>query len=245
MAGLNTVHVHAMMYSVSQLWAACAPALASSKAEQSRCLKAMQGCMMQLLHVLQPLLPQLSARAASGMLTSLSVLRMPLDAVAQTSAAELTRRVDANDATSGDLASAVCALAEWQRHVPDVPMEASAVQALYKLFATFDDQSLHKGSATRQVLRLLPKAAVMRMRPDAPTLNAICAYTIALDQQSAAEQLSARSIAMMLQAFSQMRYLPEPPHIAHLLKQFATFCTMSPPLQPGPEDIRHVQPWVG
>ena len=119
-------------------------------------------------------------------------------------------------------------------------VEAPAVQALYKRFATFDDQSVHKGSATRQILRLLPKAAVMRIRPDAPTLNAICAYMIALGQQSAAERLSARSIAIMLQAFSQMRYLPEPPHIAHLLEQFAILCTMSPPLQPGPEDIRHV-----
>ena len=45
MAGLNTIHVRAMISSVSQLWAACTPALASSQDEQSHCRKALQGCM--------------------------------------------------------------------------------------------------------------------------------------------------------------------------------------------------------
>ena len=241
MAGLNTVHVRALICSVSQLWVACAPALASAKDEQSRCRKAMQGCMTQLLHVLQPLLPQLSARQASSTLKSLAMLRMPLDAVAQKTAVELTFRVDANEATPQDLAGAISALAEWQRHVPGIPVTAKAVQALYKRFATFGDQHFHKGAATSQdVLHFLLKAAKLPIRPDAATLNAICAHMIALDQQSAAEQLSAPSIAIMIRTLSQMRYLPEPPHIAYLLEQFATSCTVSPPLQPGLADIRHV-----
>ena len=242
MADLDMVHVGALAYSIGQLWAACASALASSKEELSRCHKTMQGCMTQLLHALQPLLPQLSARGASSILKSLAILRMPTHAVPKKLPAKLILAIAASDSTSQVIANAVSALAEWQRHVPGVLMRLPAWQVLYKRFATFGDQNVLKGSATSQeVLRFLPNAALMPIRPDAATLNAICAHMIALDQQSATERLSAHSIAKMLQAFSQMRYLPEPPHIAHLLEQFAILCTMSPPLQPGlEEDIRHV-----
>ena len=240
-AGLNVVHVSTLAYSIGQLWAACAPAFGSSKKERSHCHKAMKGCLTQLLHILQPLLPQLNARQASSLLKSLAILRMPQHAVPQTLPAKLIHTITAGDSTAQDIAAALSALAEWQRSVPAIHLSASALQAMFRRFAVVNDPMIHKRYANNQeVLRFLLAAAELRIRPDAATLDALCAHMIALDQQSAEERLSAHSIAMLLQTFSEMRYLPEAHHMQHMLERFATFCTMPPHLQPGLEDIRRL-----
>ena len=238
-AGLNVVHVSTLAYSIGQLWAACAPAFGSSKTERSYSHKAMQGCLTQLLHILQPLLPQLTARQASSILKSLAILRMPQPAVSQELPAKLIHTIAASDSTAQDIAAALCALAEWRRSVPAIHFSASAMQAMFRRFAVVDDPTIHKRYATNQeALRFLLAAAELQIRPDAATLDAICARMIALDQQSAAERLSARSIAMLLQVFSEMHYLPETHYMQHLLERFAKLYTTPPPHQPGLEDIR-------
>ena len=164
---------------------------------------------------------------------------MPQHAVSQELPAKLIHTIAASDPTAPDIAAALSALAEWQRSVPAIHLSASALQAMFRQFAIVNDPMIHERYSTNQeALRFLLAAAELQIRPDAATLDAICARMIALDQQSAAERLSARSIAMLLQAFSEMHYLPETHHMQHLLQRFAKVCTMPPPHQPGLDNIR-------
>ena len=232
--GVSVVPVSSMIHSVSQLWGA--PALASS--EENR--NAMQGCMTQLLHTLQPLLPQLTPRQACNTLQALARMTMPVSAVPDHLVVELTQQVAAGSANAQELAGALSALVQWKDSVPEVPIDATALQALCQQYAKFDDKTIHKRPASsREAFCILVRAAELQIRPFVATLDAICAHIVALDQQQPAkrQRLSAQSIAMMLQALSEMRYMPEPHQAEHLLERFAALCTQT---SPGPNTIRCV-----
>ena len=237
-ATLDTVHIIAMAYSVTKTWATASTALAKSQHEQQQCRKDVEQCMRQLLRRLQPLLPQLTARQASSVLTYLSTIKMPVTEHLQGLAVKLTQKVTTGDASASDIARALSALAQWDTQVWHDPTQAAAMRAMTQHFATALHHSGDQQALTsKEAAQFLMTAVKLKLRLTAEVLDAISAHMVALIQRPSAYAVEACSIAVVLQSFHQLRYSPTTQQASHLLKHFVMLCKTSPPQQPGLRDI--------
>ena len=125
-ANINTIHVCAMAHSVTKMWATASAALAKSQHEHWQRRKDVEECMTQLMRRLQPLLPQLTARQASSVLTYLSTNKMPVTEHLQGLAVKLTQKLATGDAIARDIAEALSTLAQWDTRISHDPTQAAA-----------------------------------------------------------------------------------------------------------------------
>ena len=235
---INTLHVCAMAYSVTKMWAIASTALAKSQYEQQQRRKDVEQCMTQLLRRLQPLLPQLTANQARSVLTYLSTIKMPVTEHLQGLAVKLTQKVTTGDASASDIARALSALAQWDTQVWHDPTQAAAMRAMTQHFATALHHSGDQQALTsKEAAQFLMTAVKLKLRLTAEVLDAISAHMVALIQRPSAYAVEACSIAVVLQSFHQLRYSPTTQQASHLLKHFVMLCKTSPPQQPGLRDI--------
>ena len=237
-APVNTLHVCAVAESVATMWTTVSAALAKSPREQQQRRKDVEDCMTQLLRGLQPMLPQLTARHASGILMSLSMINMPLTEHLRGLAVKLTQKLATGDADARDIARALSALAQWDTRILHDHTQAAAMRAMTQRFASSLLQSVGQKSPTsKDIAQFLMSTVKLKLRPNDEVLDAASAHIVALIQRPSTHANEARSIALALQSLYQLHYLPTTQQASHLLKQFVMLYDRSPPGQLELRDI--------
>ena len=237
-APVDVLHVCAMANSVARVWATASPALDKSQHEQQQRRKDVEVCMTQLLQKLAPLLPQLTARQASAILTVLSSVNMPVTKHLQGLAVKLTQELATGDANARDIARALAALAQWDTQALYDPIQTNAMKAMIQQFATTIHHSRDQQAPTgKETAQFLMSAVKLKLRPTDEVLDAASAHMVALIQRPSTYTAEARSIAAVLQTFYQLRYSPTTYQASHLLEQFVMLCNTFPPQQSGLRDI--------
>ena len=241
-APLDTLHICAMAESVATMWTTASAALAKSPREQQQRRKDVEDCMTQLLRRLQPLLPQLTARHASGILMSLSMINMPVTKHLRGLAVKLTQKVATGGASARDIAQALSVLARWDTQVSSHdPTQANAMRAMIQRFATSLHHSGGQQAPTgKETAQFLLSAIKLKLRLTDEVLDAVSAHMVALIQQPSTYAHEARRIAVVLHSLYQLRYLPPTQQASLLLDQFVMLCNISPPQQPGLRDLSSV-----
>ena len=237
-APVNTFHVCTMATSMANVWTTASIALAKSQHKQQQLRRNVEDCMTQLLQKLQPLLPQLAARQASNLLMSLCKINMPVTEHLQGLTVKLTQRVATGNANARDIAEALSALAQWDAQVWHDPTHVAAMRAMTQHFAiSLDHSGGQQPPTSKDIAQFLSSAVKLNLRPTGKTLDAMSAYMVALVQQPSTRADEARSVAVMLHSFHQLRYSPTTHQASHMLEQCMMLCKTSPPQQPGLRDI--------